>query len=159
MDQAPVQAVDVREGLDDTLVMLSGKLKQGVKIERDFANDLPRIEGFGSELNQVWTNIIDNAVAAMSGNGTLALKTYRDGDQVVVEIADDGPGIPADVQEKIFDPFFTTKAPGRKARASVSISATASSWRNTRARIGVGVEAGGDPLHDQAADREPGDHH
>jgi signal transduction histidine kinase len=122
MDQAPVQAVDVREGLNDTLVMLSSKLKEGVKVDLDFAENLPRIEGFGSELNQVWTNIIDNAIAAMGGTGELKLKAYQDDDWVVVEIVDNGPGIPAEVQEKIFDPFFTTKAPGEGTGLGLNIS-------------------------------------
>jgi signal transduction histidine kinase len=122
MDQAPVQDIDVREGLNDTLVMLSAKLKKGIKVERDFTDDLPRIEGFGSELNQVWTNIIDNAVGAMDGEGVLELRAYQDGGWVVVEIADNGPGIPADAQDKIFDPFFTTKAPGEGTGLGLNIS-------------------------------------
>jgi signal transduction histidine kinase len=122
MDQAPVQAVDVREGLNDTLVMLSSKLRKGVKVDTDFADDLPRIEGFGSELNQVWTNLIDNAIGAMDGEGDLELKAYQEDDWVVVEVADNGPGIPADVQEKIFDPFFTTKAPGEGTGLGLNIS-------------------------------------
>ncbi len=122
MDQAPVQDVDVREGLNDTLVMLSGKLKKGIKVERDFAEDLPRIEGFGSELNQVWTNIIDNATAAMDGEGLLDLRAYQDDGWVVVEIVDSGPGIPPDIQPKIFDPFFTTKAPGEGTGLGLNIS-------------------------------------
>ncbi|MDX1404565.1 MAG: ATP-binding protein [Woeseiaceae bacterium] len=122
MDQAPVQDIDVREGLDDTLVMLSGKLKRGIKVGRDFAEDLPRIEGYGSELNQVWTNIIDNAVAAMHGEGSLDLRAYREDDWVVVEITDSGPGIPREVQDKIFDPFFTTKAPGEGTGLGLNIS-------------------------------------
>jgi signal transduction histidine kinase len=122
MDQAPVQAIDVREGLNDTLVMLSSKLRKGVKVETDFADDLPRIEGFGSELNQVWTNLIDNAIGAMDGEGALELKAYQDDDWVVVEVADNGPGIPAEVQEKIFDPFFTTKEPGEGTGLGLNIS-------------------------------------
>jgi signal transduction histidine kinase len=122
MDQAPVQSVDVREGLNDTLIMLSNKLKKGVKVQTDFADDLPRIEGYGSELNQVWTNLIDNAVGAMDGNGELELRAYKDEDWVVVEVADTGAGIPADVQEKIFDPFFTTKAPGEGTGLGLNIS-------------------------------------
>jgi signal transduction histidine kinase len=112
----------VREGLNDTLVMLSSKLKKGVKVTVDFAEDLPRIQGFGSELNQVWTNLIDNAIGAMQGKGEIELKSYADGDSVVVEISDDGPGIPADVQDKIFDPFFTTKAPGEGTGLGLNIS-------------------------------------
>jgi signal transduction histidine kinase len=122
MDQAPVQSVDVREGLNDTLVMLSSKLKDGIEVRLDHADDLPRIEGYGSELNQVWTNLIDNAVGAMNGKGTLKLKTYQDDGWVVVEVADTGPGIPADAQERIFDPFYTTKAPGEGTGLGLNIS-------------------------------------
>jgi len=112
LDQAPVQSVDVHEGLNNTLVILRHKLKTGVTVMREYAPDLPHIEAYGSELNQVWTNIIDNAVDAMKGQGQLVLRTYPQDDQVVVEIADDGPGIPAEIQSRIFDPFFTTKPPG-----------------------------------------------
>lgn len=122
MDQAPVQAVDVREGLNDTLVMLSSKLREGIKVEVDFADDLPRVQGYGSELNQVWTNLIDNAIGAMNGKGALELRAYQDDDWVVVEVADDGPGIPVEVQKKIFDPFFTTKAPGEGTGLGLNIS-------------------------------------
>jgi signal transduction histidine kinase len=122
MDQAPIQAVDVREGLNDTLVMLSSKLREGIKVDLDFAENLPQIQGFGSELNQVWTNLIDNAIGAMNSMGALELKAYQDEDWIVVEVADNGPGIPADVQEKIFDPFFTTKAPGEGTGLGLNIS-------------------------------------
>jgi signal transduction histidine kinase len=122
MDQAPIQAVDVREGLNDTLVMLSGKLKKGIKVDTDFAEDLPAIQGYGSELNQVWTNLIDNAVGAMNGEGRLDLRAYREGDRVAVEVADNGSGIPIEAQDKIFDPFFTTKAPGEGTGLGLNIS-------------------------------------
>jgi signal transduction histidine kinase len=122
MDQAPVQAVDVREGLNDTLVMLSSKLREGIKVDLDFADDLPRIQGYGSELNQVWTNLIDNAISAMGSKGVLELKAYQDDDWVVVEVADNGPGIPSEAQEKIFDPFYTTKAPGEGTGLGLNIS-------------------------------------
>jgi signal transduction histidine kinase len=112
LDQAPIQEVDVHDGLENTLVILQHKLKQGVVIRREYSHDLPRIEAFGSELNQVWTNIIDNAVDAMQGKGELTLRTYSKDDNVVVEIGDNGPGIPADIQPRIFDAFFTTKPPG-----------------------------------------------
>ena len=114
--------VDVHDGLNDTLVMLSSKLRDGITVNLNFAEDLPRIEAYGSELNQVWTNLIDNAIAAMDNNGSLELKTYQDEDWVVVEIADSGPGIPIETQEKIFDPFFTTKAPGEGTGLGLSIS-------------------------------------
>lgn len=124
LDQAPVQSVDIHEGLNDTLVMLRSKLKAGVHIRRDYAQDLPRIEAFGSELNQVWTNIIDNAVSAMDGQGEIVLRTYRQDAWVVVEIKDTGPGIPPHIQGKIFDPFFTTKPPGKGTGLGLSISHT-----------------------------------
>jgi signal transduction histidine kinase len=112
LDQAPVQEVDLHAGLEDTLVILRHKLKSGVTVVRDFAPDLPRIEAYGSELNQVWTNLIDNAADAMQGQGRLTIRTHRQGDQVAVELMDDGPGIPEEVRARIFDPFFTTKPPG-----------------------------------------------
>jgi PAS domain S-box-containing protein len=122
MDQAPVQSVDVREGLDNTLIILHNKLKKGVTVNREYAEDLPVIEAFASELNQVWTNIIDNAIDAMGGEGTLTVRTRQEGPWVVVEIEDDGPGIPQDVQSKIFDPFFTTKGPGQGTGLGLNIS-------------------------------------
>ena len=122
MDQAPVQMVDVRDGLNDTLVMLSSKLRDGVTVNLDFMEDIPRIEAYGSELNQVWTNLIDNAIGAMDRNGSLELKAFSDQDWVVVEVADNGPGIAIEAQEKIFDPFFTTKAPGEGTGLGLSIS-------------------------------------
>ena len=112
LDQAPIQEVDVHEGLENTLVILRHKLKTGIVITRDYAPDLPRIEAYASELNQVWTNLIDNAVDAMHGQGQLTLRTVAQANHVVVEIADNGPGIPPEIQARIFDPFFTTKAPG-----------------------------------------------
>jgi len=113
LDQAPVQRIDVRKGLDDTLVILRSKLRAGVDVTRYYAPDLPEIEAFGSELNQVWTNLVDNAVDAMDGRG--AIDIYADPTEdggVQVRICDTGPGIPADVQQHLFEPFFTTKAPG-----------------------------------------------
>ncbi len=122
LDQAPIQAIDVHEGLDDTLVMLGSKLKAGVTVRREYAPDLPLIQAFGSELNQVWTNIIDNAVDAMKGQGEILLRTYQEEPWVVVEIQDTGPGIPEEIQSKIFDPFFTTKAPGSGTGLGLNIS-------------------------------------
>lgn len=113
LDQAPLLEVDVHEGLENTLIIMQHKLKQGVTIKREYAPDLPRIEAYASELNQVWTNIIDNAVDAMQGKGQITLRTYEEKDQVVVEIVDNGPGIPKDIQSRIFEPFFTTKPPGQ----------------------------------------------
>lgn len=112
LDQAPVQEVDVHEGLENTLIMLRHKLKAGVTVTREYDRSLPRITAYASELNQVWTNLIDNAVQAMNGQGRLWVRTSRDGSCILVEIADDGPGIPPEAQSRIFEPFFTTKAPG-----------------------------------------------
>jgi signal transduction histidine kinase len=112
MDQAPVQNVDVVKSLETTLTILNHKLKQGVVVQRDYQPVPLLVNSFGSELNQVWTNIIDNAIDAMHGKGELRIRTYRDSDCVVVEIGDNGPGIPEEVQPHIFEPFFTTKGVG-----------------------------------------------
>jgi signal transduction histidine kinase/predicted CoA-binding protein len=122
LDQAPVQLVDIHEGLDDTLVMLRNKLKTGVVVERHYLNDLPKIQAYGSELNQVWTNIIDNAVDAMEGQGTIKIITRHKDDWIFVEIEDSGPGIPQDVQQKLFSPFFTTKPLGKGTGLGLNIS-------------------------------------
>jgi signal transduction histidine kinase len=122
MDQAPVQRIDVRKGLDDTVVMLHNKLKDGVDVERDYAEDVPDIEAFGSELNQVWTNIVDNALGAMEGKGLIRMEVSFEDPRVIVRITDSGPGIPADVIESVFDPFFTTKAPGEGTGLGLNIS-------------------------------------
>lgn len=112
LDQAPLKEIDVHEGLESTLTMLKHKLKQGVTVKRDYDPSLPRIEAYASELNQVWTNLIDNAIDAMGGQGELRVKTHAGDGCVVVEIADNGPGIPPDVLPRILEPFFTTKGPG-----------------------------------------------
>lgn len=122
LDQAPIQNVDIHEGLDNTLIILRNKLKQGVNVHREYAADLPLIEARGTELNQVWTNIIDNAVHAMSGQGELYLRTRWEDPWVVVEIEDNGPGIPESIQGRLFDPFFTTKAPGDGSGLGLNIS-------------------------------------
>ncbi len=112
MDQAPVQNVDVVKSLETTLTILNHKLKQGVVVQRDYQRDPLLVNSFGSELNQVWTNIIDNAIDAMHGKGELRVRTYRDDGCAVVEIGDNGPGIPGEVRPHIFEPFFTTKGVG-----------------------------------------------
>ena len=112
LDQAPVQDVALNESLETTLIVLRPKIKAGIDVTRDFADDLPRIEAYGSELNQVWTNTIDNAIDAMHGHGELVLRTYARDGEVVVEVIDNGPGIPPEVQRRIFEPFFTTKGQG-----------------------------------------------
>jgi signal transduction histidine kinase len=112
MDQAPVHNVDVVKGLETTLTIMNHKLKRGVTVQRDYLPTPLLVNSFGSELNQVWTNLIDNAIDAMNGNGELRVRTYRDDGCVVVEIGDNGPGISPEVKAHIFEPFFTTKAVG-----------------------------------------------
>jgi signal transduction histidine kinase len=112
LDQAPVQNVDVVKSLETTMTILNHKTKQGVTVQRDYQSVPLLVNSFGSELNQVWTNIIDNAIDAMHGTGELRVRTYRDDGGVVVEIGDNGPGIPDNVQPHIFEPFFTTKGVG-----------------------------------------------
>jgi signal transduction histidine kinase len=112
MDQAPLQEIDIHEGIENTLVMLGFKLKHGIEVERHFDRGLPRIQVNGSELNQVWTNLIDNAADAMKNGGKLSIRTSRERDHLLVEIADTGAGIPEEIQGKIFEPFFTTKKMG-----------------------------------------------
>jgi signal transduction histidine kinase len=112
MDQTPVQNVDIVKSLETTLTIMNHKLKHGVVVRRDYQQIPLLVNSFGSELNQVWTNIIDNAVDAMGGQGELRVRTYRDLDCVIVEIADNGPGIPPEIEEHIFEPFFTTKGVG-----------------------------------------------
>ena len=122
LDQAPVNFLDVHEGLENTLVMLRSKLNKGIKIYRDYAEDLPPVQAYGSELNQVWTNIIDNAIDAMNNSGEIRIRTRREEDCVVVEIQDNGPGIPPDVEPYIFDPFYTTKRVGEGTGLGLNIS-------------------------------------
>jgi signal transduction histidine kinase len=111
VDDAGHRESDLHAGLDSTAVMLGHKLS-GVVVRRSYDRSLPPVPGYAAELNQVWTNLIDNAVDAMGGRGTLELRTRRDGDAAVVEVADDGPGIPEEVRDRLFEPFVTTKAVG-----------------------------------------------
>jgi signal transduction histidine kinase len=113
MDQGPMQEVDIERGLETTLTIMNHKLKRGITVIRDYAANLPKVMSGGSELNQVWTNLIDNAADAMNGNGKLTVRTARENDFVLVEIADNGVGIPAEALSRIFDPFFTTKGVGQ----------------------------------------------
>jgi signal transduction histidine kinase len=113
MDQTPLQNVDIVKSLETTLTILNHKLKHGVSVERDYQKIPLLVNSFGSELNQVWTNLIDNAIDAMGGEGKLKIRTYREDDFVVVEITDNGPGIPPEVRAHIFEPFFTTKGVGQ----------------------------------------------
>src|SRR5713226_7494470 len=112
MDQAPVQNVDIVKGLETTLTILNHKLKRGIVVQRNYPPVPLLINSFGSELNQVWTNIIDNAIDAMGGKGELRVRAYREVPCLVVEIGDNGPGISAEIKDHIFEPFFTTKGVG-----------------------------------------------
>ncbi len=117
MDQSPTSEVDIEQGIDVTLRMFQHQLKQGIQVSREFAGNLPKVQGIGSALNQIWTNLIDNALDAMDHNGpdhpkVLRVRTRLEPDDIVVEIGDSGAGIPKDVQRRIFEPFFTTKPVG-----------------------------------------------
>ena len=122
LDQAPIQSIDIRTGIEDTLLILGSKLRPGVSVTREYSDDLPNIQAYGSELNQVWTNIIDNAIDAMEGKGEIHIRTRRDGDWAMIEIEDNGPGIPAEIQSRIFDAFFTTKPPGKGTGLGLNIT-------------------------------------
>ncbi|HEX9041583.1 MAG TPA: ATP-binding protein [Trebonia sp.] len=123
LDRAPFQVVDVHDLLSSTLLMMSAKLK-GVKIVKNYDKTLPKIPAYAAELNQVWTNLIDNAASAMHGTGTLTIRSARDGDNLLVEIGDTGPGIPKEIQKRIFEPFFTTKPVGEGTGLGLDIA-----WR------------------------------
>ncbi|HEX6235506.1 MAG TPA: ATP-binding protein [Jiangellaceae bacterium] len=122
LDQAPQQDVDIHAGLDDTLTILQHKLPAGVAIVRDYADDLPVVTAYGGQLNQVWTNLLDNAITAVGEAGRITVRTRRADGGVVVQIADDGPGIPEDLQGRVFDPFVTTKPPGHGTGLGLNIS-------------------------------------
>ena len=113
MDRSPLQQLDVHDGLESTLTMLAYKLELGIEVVRDYDRSLPKLPAYAGELNQVWTNLVDNAIDAMDGQGTLTVRTSRDDDQVLVEIGDTGPGIPEAVLPHIFEPFYTTKPVGQ----------------------------------------------
>jgi signal transduction histidine kinase len=124
LDRAPHQVADVHDLLDSTLLMLGSKIGAGISVVRDYDRTLPRVPAYAAELNQVWTNLIDNAVSAMGGTGTLTVRTALDRDQVLVEFGDTGPGIPPEIRERIFEPFFTTKPVGEGTGLGLDIS-----WR------------------------------
>jgi signal transduction histidine kinase len=124
LDRAPYRVVDVHELLDSTLLMLGRKLGDGITVVKDYDRGLPDVPVYAAELNQVWTNLIDNAVAAMDGTGTLTVRTARDGDRMLVQIGDTGPGVPEQIRDRIFEPFFTTKDVGSGTGLGLDIS-----WR------------------------------
>ena len=124
MDRSSHQSIDVHDGLNSTLIMLSRKIGDQVRIVKDYDSSLPNVPAYAAELNQVWTNLIDNAVDAMNRSGTLTLHTARDGEQLLVEIGDTGPGVPDDMHQQIFEPFFTTKPVGDGTGLGLDVS-----WR------------------------------
>ena len=122
VDRASLQLIDVTEGIESTLVMLAHKLGGGVTLIRDYGTDVPLTEANPAELNQVWTNIIDNAIDAMDANGTLRISIRASSEDVVVEIGDTGPGMPPDVQARAFEAFYTTKDVGKGTGLGLDIS-------------------------------------
>ncbi|MDX2154235.1 MAG: ATP-binding protein [Bryobacteraceae bacterium] len=122
MDQVPFGRIDVHKGIEATLRLFAPRLREGVELVRDYAADLPTICAYGNELNQVWTNLLDNALDAMDDKGTLTIRTRPDHDGVIVEIVDTGRGIPEEIQERIFEPFFTTKSVGEGTGLGLDIS-------------------------------------
>jgi signal transduction histidine kinase len=124
LDRAEHQQIDVHAGLESTLIMMGGKVVQGITVVKEFDRSLPTIPAYPAELNQVWTNLIDNALGAMHGSGTLTLRTSRDGEFVLIEIGDTGPGVPPELARRIFEPFFTTKPVGEGTGLGLDIS-----WR------------------------------
>jgi signal transduction histidine kinase len=124
MDRAPHQPTDVHAGLDATLVMLGAKIGSGIEVVKDYDRSLPKVPAYAGELNQVWTNLIHNALDALSGHGTLTLRTAGEGDCALIEIRDTGPGIPAELRQRVFEPFFTTKPVGHGTGLGLDVS-----WR------------------------------
>ncbi|NEP20462.1 MAG: hypothetical protein F6J97_26875 [Leptolyngbya sp. SIO4C1] len=122
MDQAPLQEVDIHEGISCTLLMLRHKIKPGITVCREYDQTLPHICVYGSALNQVWTHVIDNAIDAMDGQGQLQIRTARENAQILVEIIDSGSGIPPEIQSRIFEPFFTIKGVGQGTGLGLSVS-------------------------------------
>jgi signal transduction histidine kinase len=124
LDRTPHQNVDLHEGLDATLVMLAGKKGDGVRIVKEYDRSLPKVPAYAAELNQVWTNLIDNAVDAVAGKGTVTVRTALDGDNALVEVIDTGPGVPPELTRRVFEPFFTTKGVGQGTGLGLDVS-----WR------------------------------
>ncbi|MBM7805117.1 signal transduction histidine kinase [Geodermatophilus bullaregiensis] len=135
LDRTPHQPTDLHAGLDATLVMLSAKTGPGIRVVKEYDRSLPPVPAYAAELNQVWTNLIDNALDAMDGSGTLTLRTAVAGDSAVVEVADTGPGIPEEVRRRVFEPFFTTKAVGQGTGLGLDVA-----WRIVTGRHGGVLE-------------------
>ncbi|HEX6404002.1 MAG TPA: ATP-binding protein [Pseudonocardiaceae bacterium] len=142
LDRAPHQNIDLHDGLDATLVMLARKLGDGIRVVKDYDRELPAVPAYPAELNQVWTNLIDNAADAMHGEGTLTVRTARDGEFALVEIGDTGSGVPPEVAKRVFEPFFTTKPVGQGTGLGLDVS-----WR-----VVVNRHHGDLQLHSQPGD-------
>jgi signal transduction histidine kinase len=140
MDRAPLQTFDIHEGLDATLTMLKHKLGDDIKVVREYDRSLPRILAYPGELNQVWTNLIDNAIEAMDGSGTLGVRTRAEGEQLAVEVSDTGPGVPEGLRSRVFEPFFTTKDIGKGTGLGLDIA-----WRIVVGRHGGTITLHSDP--------------
>jgi signal transduction histidine kinase len=140
MDRTPHQPTDLHAGLDATLVMLGHKIRSGVTVVKEYDRSLPKVPAYAGELNQVWTNLIVNALDAMAGEGTLTIRTARDGDCVLVEIRDTGPGIPAELRSRVFEPFFTTKPVGQGTGLGLDVS-----WRVVVKRHGGDLRVVSEP--------------
>jgi signal transduction histidine kinase len=144
LDRTPHQDVDLHEGLDATLVMMAGKIGDGVRVVKDYDRTLPHVPAYPAELNQVWTNLIDNALHAVDGDGTVTIRTAHDGGNALVEVIDTGPGVPPDLRRRVFEPFFTTKGVGQGTGLGLDVS-----WRVVVNRHGG----------DLRVESEPGDTH
>jgi len=121
MDQATIQLIDVHSGIEDTITVLGSRINPGIEIVRDYSETIPRIEVPASELNQVWMNLMENAIEAVGQDGTITIVTAQEGDNITVTISDNGPGIPQDIQSRVFDPFFTTKDVGEGAGLGLDV--------------------------------------
>jgi signal transduction histidine kinase len=122
VDKSAMEKIDIHDGIESTLVILQHRLKGGMEVVRDYDRDVPKVEAYSGELNQVWINLIDNAIDATDGKGTLTIRTAREADRVLVEIGDDGPGIPTELQRRVFEPFVTTKDVGKGTGLGLDIS-------------------------------------
>ncbi|MGY1831777.1 ATP-binding protein [Geodermatophilus sp. SYSU D01180] len=140
VDRTPHQLTDLHAGLDATLVMLSAKTGPGIRVVKEYDRSLPPVPAYAAELNQVWTNLIDNALDAMAGEGTLTLRTAVDGDNAVVEVADTGPGIPETMRRRVFEPFFTTKPVGHGTGLGLDVA-----WRIVTNRHGGVIKVRSEP--------------
>ncbi|MGY1780812.1 ATP-binding protein [Geodermatophilus sp. SYSU D01036] len=140
VDRTPHQLTDLHAGLDATLVMLSAKTGPGIRVVKEYDRSMPPVPAYAAELNQVWTNLIDNAVDAMAGEGTLTLRTAVDGDNAVVEVADTGPGIPETMRRRVFEPFFTTKPVGHGTGLGLDVA-----WRIVTNRHGGVIKVRSEP--------------